>query len=46
VHLLLAALLWISLVLLAVETLAHASSETRYRSQAEAGRLAESITPR
>jgi heme A synthase len=46
VHLLLAALLWISLVLLTVETLAHAHSATRYRSQAEARQLAESMTPR
>jgi heme A synthase len=44
VHLLLATLLWISLVLLAVETLAHASSDAHARSHAEAGRLAESVT--
>jgi heme A synthase len=45
VHLFLATLLWISLVLLTVETLAHATSAASYRSHAEARRLAEGVPP-
>jgi len=45
VHLFLATLLWISLVLLTVETLAHATSAARYRDRAEARRLAEGMPP-
>jgi heme A synthase len=41
VHLLLATLIWISLVLLTVETLAHAPGTARYRSAAEARQYAE-----
>jgi heme A synthase len=44
VHLFLATLLWISLVLLTVETLAHATSAARYRDRAEARRLSEGVT--
>jgi heme A synthase len=46
VHLLLAGLIWISLVLLTAEVLAHAGSAARQHSPAEAGRLAEGVSAR